>query len=381
MRPPPNSGLTSGRWVGVDHPCYVVAEVGQNHNGRMAVARRLIDGVAASGADAVKFCKRHLPSELTRDAARRPYTGRQSFGPTYGEHRRALELSPAQHAELKAYVESGRGAGDWGLGKNQLANGHLPSPQPPVHSPAARLTYFATACDPQSVDDLEAIGVPFHKIASRDLTNLPLLDYVARTGKPIILSCGMDSLDEISQALDTVRMHHDQIVLLHCTSAYPTPYQDVNLRAMETLRREFDVLVGLSDHSVGTAVPLAAAALGAVMIEKHVTLGRRMKGTDHACSLELPELCEMLRGIRAIEQALGDGVKRVPDCVRATKTKLGRSVVSRWKIPRGTRLTEEMLCLKCAGGGLTWFDRKRIVGRVARRDIDVDETLTAADVE
>jgi sialic acid synthase SpsE len=332
-----------------------VAEVGQNHNGRMALARRLIDAVAESGADAVKFCKRHLPSELTPAAARRPYLGPQSFGATYGEHRRALELSPAQHAELKAYAQAARSA--------------------------APLAYFATACDNRSVDELEAIGVPCYKIASRDLTNLPLIDYVARTGKPVILSCGMDALDEISQALDTLRMHHDQIVLLQCTSAYPTTYADVNLRAMETLRREFDVLVGLSDHTIGSAVPLAAAALGAVLIEKHVTLSRGLRGSDHPCSLEPRELQEMVAGIRAIEGALGDGVKRVPASVAAAKTKLGRSVVSRGKIPRGTRVTEDMLCLKSAGGGLTWFDRKRIVGRVARRDIEEDEALTAADVE
>jgi sialic acid synthase SpsE len=377
MRPPPSIQLTPGRRVGAGQACYVVAEVGQNHNGRMAVARRLIDGVAASGADAVKFCKRHLPSELTAQAARRPYLGPQSFGPTYGEHRRALELSPAQHAELKAYAEW---ASDFALQASGGKSQHR-DPSHSTHPEARSLTYFATACDTQSVDDLEAIGVPFYKIASRDLTNLPLVDYVARTGKPVILSCGMDSLDEISQALDTVRMHHDQVVLLHCTSAYPTAYEDVNLRAMETLRRELDVLVGLSDHSVGTAIPLAAAALGAVLIEKHVTLSRRMRGTDHACSLELPELCEMVRGIRAIEQALGDGAKRVPERVAAAKARLGRSVVSRCEIPRGTRVTEEMLCLKSAGGGLSWFDRKRIVGRVARRNIEVDETLGVNDVE
>jgi sialic acid synthase len=355
MRSPPSIELTPGRWVGVERPCYVVAEVGQNHNGRMAFARRLIDAVAQSGADAIKFCKRHLPSELTRAASRRPYVGPQSFAPTYGEHRRALELTSAQHAALKHYALAQRSD--------------------------RSLTYFATACDPPSVDDLEAIGVPFYKVASRDLTNLPLLDYVARAGKPVILSCGMDSLDEISQALDTVRMHHDQIVLLHCISAYPAPFADVNLRAMETLRREFDVLVGLSDHSIGTAIPLAAAALGAVLIEKHVTISRRLKGTDHACSVEPHELAQIVAGIRAIEQALGDGVKRVAASVAAAKAKLSRSVVSRCEIRRGTRVTEDMLCLKCAGGGLTWFDRKRIVGRVARRDIDPDEALTASDVE
>ncbi len=373
MRPPPSIELTPGRRVGAGQPCYVVAEVGQNHNGRMALARRLIDGVARSGADAVKFCKRHLPSELTGQAARRPYIGPQSFGPTYGEHRRALELSPQQHAELMEQAS--------GFRLQASAEAQAGDPSRSLKPEARSLTYFATACDARSVDDLEAIGVPCYKIASRDLTNLPLLDHVARTGKPVILSCGMDSLDEISQALDTLRMHHDQIVLLHCTSAYPTPYEDVNLRAMETLRREFDVLVGLSDHSIGLAVPLAAVALGAVLIEKHVTLGRRMKGTDHPCSLELAELAEMVRGIRAIETALGDGVKRVPASVTTSKARLGRSVVSRCEIPRGTRVTEDMLCLKCAGGGLTWFDRKRLVGRVARRDIEVDETLGVGDVE
>src|SRR5262245_55011482 len=330
MRPPPSIELFPGRWVGQGQPCLFVAEVGQNHNGRMAFARRLIQVAAEAGADAVTFCKRHLPSELTREASRRPYLGRQSFGATYGEHRKALEFSAEQHAKLMEYAAAAR---------STLPSGH-------------HLTYFATACDSQSVDELEAIGAPCYKVASRDLTNLPLVDYIARTGKPVILSSGMDSLDEISQALDTVRMHHDQIVLLHCTSAYPTPYPDVNLRAMETLRREFDVLVGLSDHSSGTAVPLAAAALGAVVIEKHVTLSRRMKGTDHACSLEPQEFGEMVQGVRAIEQALGDGVKRVPPSVTAAKTKLSRSVVSRCEIRRGTRLTEEMLCLKCAGGGL-----------------------------
>lgn len=351
MGPVPSIELTPGRWIGEHRPCYLVAEAGQNHNGQMAIARRLIDGVADSGADAVKFCKRHLPSDLTHEASLRGYHGQQSFAATYGEHRKALELSPGQFADLKEYAES------------------------------KRLTFFATACDMKSVDDLEAINVPFYKIASRDLTNLPLLEYVAVTGKPIILSCGMDGLDEISQALDAIRMHHERIVLLQCTSAYPTAHEDVNLKAMQTLRREFDVLVGLSDHSFGLAAPIAAAALGAVLIEKHVTLSCTMKGTDHACSLELAELNQMAGDIRNVERAMGDGVKRVPASVQTAQAKLGRSVVSRCNIPQGTQVTEDMLCLKSAGEGLSWFDRKKLIGKTARRTIGADQRLSAADVE
>lgn len=347
----PDVELLPGRLVGDGRPALLVAEIGQNHNGRLDLARELIAGAAAAGAGAVKFCKRDLASELTGEAARRPYTGRNSFAATYGEHRRALELSRQEHAELR------RHALDRGI------------------------PYFATACDVQSVDDLLAIGVPCFKVASRDLTNLPLIEHMARTELPIILSCGMDGLDEIGPALDTVRMHHEQVVLLQCTSAYPTADEDVNLRAMATLRREFDVLVGLSDHTPGIVVPLAAAALGAVLIEKHITLDRWLPGTDHACSLELPELRRMVEGVRRVEAALGDGVKRVPASAARAKAKLRRSVVSRCRIPQGARLTEEMLCLKTAGDGLTWADRQRLLGKTALRDIPADSRLSTADVE
>ena len=185
-----------------------------------------------AGADAVKFCKRDVASELSREAFMRPYRGPHSFAATYGQHRSYLEFTATEHAELKR------------------------------HANARGLIYFATACDVRSVADLEAVGTPMYKIASRDLTNLPLLDEVARTLKPVVLSCGMDLLEETGRALDAVRRHHERVVLLQCTSAYPTAYDDVNLRVMQTLRREFDVLTGLSDHSHGTAVPLAAVALG-----------------------------------------------------------------------------------------------------------------------
>jgi sialic acid synthase SpsE len=351
FKPLPSIRVAPNRWIGDDQPCFIIAEVGQNHNGDMAIARELIDNIAFYKADAVKLCKRHIPSEMTRAMYDQPYVGPQSFGETYGRHREFLELSPQQYRELKQHAEK------------------------------QNVIFFATACDVRSVEDLAEIGVSLYKVASRDLTNLPLLDRMARTGKPIILSCGMDSLAEIKEAVDAVRKHHNEIVLMQCTSSYPTPYQDVNIRVMHTLRREFDVLTGMSDHTVGVMVPVVAAALGACAVEKHVTMARYMKGTDHACSLEPDGLRRIVRDIRNMEIALGSGEKLVGESVAGAKAKLRRSLVSACSIPRGTVIAEEMLCLKSPGTGLLWRERGEIIGRRARRDIAGDELLARSDVE
>lgn len=340
--------LAGGRRIGAGEPCFIVAEIGQNHNGCSDLARRLIDGVAGH-ADAVKFCKRHIASDLTREAYERPYTGPNSFGATYGQHREALELAIEQYAELKTYAEQ-RG-----------------------------LVFFATACDGRSVEELEGIGVELYKVASRDLTNLPLIEHLAGTGKPLILSCGMDALAEIAEAVDVVRQHHERLVLLQCTSAYPTAYQDVNLRVMSQLRERFGVLVGLSDHTPGGTTAVVSAALGAVVVEKHVTLDRSLRGTDHAASLEVDEFAAMAREIRNMELALGDGVKRVPSSVTAARDKLSRVLVSAVPLRRGQRVTEAMVCLKSGGPGLAWRQRSRIVGRMALSDIPADVVLKEAD--
>lgn len=342
---------TAGRYLGEGHPCYIVAEIGQNHNGCMETARKLIDAAAYAGADAVKFCKRDLASELTAEAFHQPYNNPHSYGRTYGEHRRALELSREQHAELSDYAAS------------------------------CGVTYFSTACDARSVEDLELIEVPFYKVASRDLTNLPLLECIAATGKPVVLSCGMDGLDAIEQALNVIRRSGSPVVLLQCTSSYPTDPADVNLRVIPALRQQFGIHIGYSDHTLGGAVALGAVALGAVMIEKHITLDRNQRGRDHACSLTPVELKQFVADIRTIEAALGDGIKRVPESVAAAKARLGRSLVARCQIPRGMRVTEDMLCLKSAGKGLPWQQRQLLLGRVARRDIPADAALSLADVE
>ena len=351
LKPLPAIEITPTRRIGDEEPTFIIAEVGQNHNGSMVIARELIDNIAFHKADSVKFCKRDIPSELTKAAYDQPYYGPQSFGKTYGKHRECLELSKLQYKELQIYAES----------------------KGPI--------FFATACDAKSVEDLEEVGVPLYKVASRDLTNLPLLDVIARTGKPVILSSGMDAMEEIGEALDTVRRHHNKIVLLQCTSSYPTAYREVNIRVMRTLRQEFDVLVGMSDHTVGIMAPVVAAAMGAVVVEKHVTLARHMKGTDHACSLEPDGLRRVVRDIRHMEEAMGDGVKRVTENVAGARRKLCRSLVSKVAIPAGTVLAEEMLCLKSPGGGLLWRERGQVVGKRARRDIPADVTLAEADFE
>jgi sialic acid synthase SpsE len=341
--------LPTGRSIGVGHPAFLVAEIGQNHNGEETQAAELIDVAAWAGVDAVKFTKRDLECEMTRQASRVPYSGRSAFGPTYGEHRAALELSIDAHERLAARAQK--------------------------HG----LVYFAAACDIPSADLLGRLDVPLYKIASRDLTNSPLVEHLARTGRPLLISTGMSSLEEIDEAVEVVHRHHDCLVLLQCTSLYPTPPEQVHLRSLPALGRRYGCLVGFSDHADGTLFSAVAVALGAVLIEKHLTFDRKARGSDHACSLEPSELRELVRQVRQVEQAMGRSDK--PRCpgVDKVRMRLGRSLVSRVSVPRGATLVEEMLVLKSPGNGLAWRDRHRVLGRQARRDIAPDETLRAAD--
>ncbi len=342
--------LFPGRRVGSGYSVLVVAELGQNHNGSLALACRMIEAAAAAGAEAVKFCKRNLEHDLAAPLRNRRYDSPHSFGATYGQHRAHLELSIEEHRLLQ-----------------QVAHGW-------------DVPYFATACDPPSVEQLESLNVPCYKVASRDLTNDPLLHELARTGKPLILSTGMDGPREIAHAVELVTAYHDQVVLLHCVSAYPTPYAEMNLRAVGFLQREFGLPVGLSDHTLGTPVAVAAVALGAVLVEKHFTLDRRLRGRDHACSLEPHHFARMVEEIRRVELALGRAEKRVPPSVQSSRWRLQRTVVARCPIPAGTRLQEHMLCLKSAGRGVPWSQRHRLLGRTVRRDIPPDEPILVQDV-
>ena len=339
------------RLIGPDQPCFVVAEIGQNHNGDGTTARQLIDMAVSCGADAVKFQKRDIPSDLTEEEYRRPYGTRNSFGETYGLHREALELTEEQHTELKAYAES------------------------------TGITYFCTACDLPSVEAMERIGNPIYKVASRDLTNIPLISRIAETDKPIILSTGMAGLEEIGEALSVIPDYGSRTVLLQCVSEYPAQIKNMNLRAMQTLATEFDILVGLSDHSQEFITGVAAAVLGAVIVEKHITLSRNMIGSDHVGALEKKGLNEMVRYIRLCEEAMGNGIKAYSPMAETARLKLERSLVVKRPLSAGQVLREANLELKSPGGGLRWRDRDRVVGRRALRHISRDTTVREADFE
>lgn len=335
----------AGTPVGEGYPTYIIAEIGQNHNGDMKIAKKLIDMAVSCGADAVKFQKRDIPSELTRAAFDKPYDNPNSFGKTYGEHRLFLEFSEAQHLELKEYATS------------------------------VGMVYFCTPCDVPSVELLERIGCPFFKVASRDLTNIPLLEKLGSTGKPIIISTGMADLEDIDDAFAALKRGPESVIIMQCTSEYPCHLENVNLKAMETLRNKYKCIVGLSDHTSGVIVSAAASVMGAQLIEKHITLDRTMKGTDQPGSLEYSGLRKLIEYIRAIEIAAGDGDKIVNPATIKAKEKLARSITSKQFISAGTVLTEDMLCLKSPGTGLKWKSRNVIVGKKALKDIDADVTL------
>ncbi len=331
--------------VGKGYPAYIVAEIGQNHNGDIRLAKKLIDMAVECGASAVKFQKRDIASELTKEAFEKPYDNPNSFGKTYGEHRMFLELDEEEHLELKEYAN------------------------------ARGITYFCTPCDVPSVELLERIGCPFYKVASRDLTNIPLLEALQQTGKPVIISTGMADLKDIDEAIKALKPSADKFAILQCTSEYPCALENVNLRAIETLQKIYGYVTGFSDHTSGIVTSVAAVVLGAAIIEKHITLNRTMKGTDQPGSLERAGLQKLVDYIRATELAMGDGVKAVNPATEAAKVKLARSITSAVDIKKGTVLTEEMLCLKSPGDGLKWIDRKRLIGKTANRDIAADVTL------
>lgn len=282
----------ASRRISDDSPVYVIGEIGLNHNGDVDLAMRLIDVAAEAGADAVKFQKRTpdiATPEHMRDTLRETPWGTM----TYLEYRYRVEFDAEQYAQIGAYASS-RGL-DW----------------------------FASPWDVPSVDFLEGLNVVAHKIASASVTDIELLERVAQTGKPVILSTGMSTLEEIDRAVDTLGA--DNLVLLHATSTYPMPAEEANLRTIATLRDRYaGVPVGYSGHERGLQISLAAVALGARVVERHITLDRTMWGSDHAASLEPQGFEHLVRDIRIIETALGDGVKRVFPGELAPKAKLRR---------------------------------------------------------
>ena len=280
-----------GRVVGSGHPAYVIAEIGLNHNGDLELAKRLIDVAADAGAQAVKFQKR-TPDIATPEHMKATPRETPWGTMTYLDYRYRVEFEQEEYTEIAAY------------------------------SKAQGLDWFASPWDEPSVDFLESMGVTTHKVASASVTDLGMLRRLAATGKPIILSTGMSTLEQIDRAVEILGT--DRLLILHATSTYPLPPEEANLRTIQTLKDRYGVPVGYSGHEPGLQISIAAVALGAVAVERHITLDRTMWGSDHAASLEPGGFERLIRDIRIIEQALGDGVKRVFPGELAPLSKLRR---------------------------------------------------------
>jgi sialic acid synthase len=333
------------RVVGDGQPCFVIAEGGVNHNGDPRLAEELVRIAADCKADAVKFQKRTIEQLLTRAALDRPYVNANSLGATYGEHRLKLELSEQDWYRLRDLASS--------LG----------------------LVFMGSAWDRGSADLLVALDVPAIKTPSAVLTDLDLLDYIARKGRPMIVSTGMSTLEEVDQAVERILRHTDKLILLQCTSAYPSEFEDINLRVMYTLKERYHVLVGYSGHERGIAVSEAAATLGACVVERHFTKDRTLPGPDHAASLEPIGLQKLVRDIRHIEVAMGSPRKHIAPAELPVRARLGKSVVAARPIPAGTVISAEMLVAKSPGDGVPANLLEHLVGRVAAVDIPADTLL------
>jgi sialic acid synthase SpsE len=345
MKPIQSVTLRSGTTIGKGHPCFVVAEIANNHQGKFEMAKRMIDEAAAAGVQAVKFQKRDNEALLTRAGRAAPYTGPNSFGPTYGEHRSALELPIGQMAELKAYSE------------------------------ARGLVFFASAWDDPSLTQILDLDVELLKISSAELVNVPLVRKYARAGIPIILSTGMSGLEDIDVALGEIRAFHDDVVLLHCNSTYPCPEEQIGLPVMDALRERYGLPVGYSGHEKGIGPSVAAAALGACVVERHFTLDKTLKGTDHQASLEPHELAAMVTMIREVEKAVQVKGKVVFPDEQAAAKKLRKCIVFSRDLPAGHVLTEADLTTRCPRAGVSPVHWDEVLGSTLSRSVKHEEPV------
>jgi N-acetylneuraminate synthase/N,N'-diacetyllegionaminate synthase len=338
----------AGRRVGPGHPCFLIAEAGVNHNGDPALAEKLVDAAKEAGADAVKFQTWRTEKLVLPEAPLATYQERR-IGPGKSQFQmlKELELRPEDFKRLKAQADR------------------------------KGILFFSTPDEEESADFLDMLGVPIFKIGSGEATNLPYLRHVARKGKPVILSTGMCSLEEVKAAVSAIRDSGcDRLILLHCVSSYPAPPEDCNLRAMDTLAAAFGCPVGFSDHTMGFSVAVAAAALGACVIEKHLTLDKGMPGPDHSASLDPREFAEMAAAVRIVEAALGDGVKRLMASeIDAARTVRKVAVVVR-AIGSGQPLVPADVVMLRAAGGILPSVLPSFFGRRAARDIPAGSILT-----
>lgn len=333
-------------------PAFVIAELGHNHQGSLETCLQMIRAAAFSGASAVKLQKRNNRELFTQEAFDAPYNSENAYGPTYGTHREALEFG---ENEYKACIEEAN--------RNNIL-------------------FFATAFDFSSADFLANLNVPGFKMASGDLKSLPLLKYVAKFGKPMIISTGGANLIDVDAAVETIKNEGAPLAVLQCTAAYPPKYEELNLNVIKTFRDRYpDVVIGYSGHDSGIAMSLAAYVLGARVIEKHFTLNRAMKGTDHAFSLEPDGMRKLVRDLSRARIAMGDGVKATYPSEKEPLKKMGKKIVAKVGILKGKVIQEEDLTYKSPGDGLSPAIWTSIVGKKASVDIPAGASLKLEDVE
>jgi len=334
--------------VGPGQAPYIIAEIGSNHNGDMELCGRLIDAAAAAGAHAAKFQSWTDTSLIAEEEYLRntEYSDKKRHFGSLRDMVKAYQLTPEQHREARARCH------------------------------ARGIAFCSSAFSSEEVDLLDKLDVPFIKIASMDIVHLPLLRHVARTGRPVVISTGMATLAEIEQAIDTVRGEgNEQIALLHCVSIYPPQYDTINLRNIAMLQQAFDVPVGFSDHTLGTAVPLAAIALGACLIEKHFTLDQDMAGWDHAISANPAELGTIVKEGKNVFAALGSARRTVSNAELEKRLKFRRSLVARRALRQGEPIAERDLDAKRPGTGIPPDQIARVLGRKLARDLKKDEVI------
>ena len=327
---------------------FVIAEAGVNHNGSLKMARELVEKAKMAGADAIKFQTFKADKLVSRNAGKADYQKKTtpSKESQYDMIRR-LELGPQDHQDIIR------------------------------HCTRKKITFLSSPFDEESVDLLDSLGVTCFKIPSGEITNFPFLEHVAKKGKPIILSTGMSNLAEIQEALDVIfRMGNRNVTLLHCVTEYPAPWDEINLRAMLTMKEAFKLPVGYSDHTLGTEIAIGAVALGAEVIEKHFTLDKNLDGPDHKASLEPEEFKQMVNAIRNLESSLGDGIKRAARCELRNMKVARKSIVAAVDIPGGEEITLRNVTIKRPGSGIQPKDLKKIMGLKARNKIRQDEVIT-----
>lgn len=338
--------VIDGKVIQDDGDCWIIAEIGHNHQGRLKTAKDMFRVAKECGADAVKLQKRDNRHLYTKAMYDKSYDHENSFGLTYGEHREALEFGSEEYKELMAYAKE------------------------------LEITMFATAFDFPSADFLAKLDIPAFKIASGDLKTIPLLTYVANFQKPMIVSTGGGTMEDVNRAYDAIMPINQQLCFLQCTAGYPAAFEELNLNVITTFRERFPkTVIGLSSHDNGIAMAVAGYMLGARVVEKHFTLNHTWKGTDHAFSLEPAGFKKMVRDLRRVRVAMGDGVKRLYETEVNPMVKMGKKLVAARDLPAGHAIRREDIAIKSPGDGLQPYELNKIIGRVTRVPLKQDQNI------